>query len=125
MHTQKEPNPIFRFNNHIPNTNQMTGTICGISEGESKYIYHHLRSGCILNIETEWSSGERSLYALYYGSHRLGRLSTEMSNRVSFLLENDQAFRLTIGAIFREKYLPPAAIEVDLEWGKEDQVQAA
>lgn len=48
-----------------------------------------------------------------------------MSNRVSFLLENNQAFRVTIGAIFREKYLPPAAIEVDLEWGKEGHVQAA
>lgn len=125
MYTQKEPNHIFRFNNAIPNNNQINGIICGISEGESKYIYHHLRSGCILNIETEWSSGERSLYALYYGSHRLGRLSTEMSNQVSSLLKNGSAFRLTIGAIFREKYLPPAAIEVDLEWGKNELEKAA
>jgi hypothetical protein len=48
-----------------------------------------------------------------------------MSNQVSFLLKNGSAFRLTIGAIFREKYLPPAAIEVDLEWGKNELEKAA
>jgi hypothetical protein len=48
-----------------------------------------------------------------------------MSNLVSFLLENRLAFRLTIGAIFREKYLPPAQIEVDLEWGEAKFEKAA
>ena len=125
MLTRKEPNSIFRFHVHSPETNHVTGMICGLSEGESRYIYHHLRSGCILNAQVEWQSGSRCLYGLYYGSHRLGRMNTEMSNRLTGIIGQGIPCRITIGAVIREKYLPPSAIEIDLEWGEAERAKAA
>jgi hypothetical protein len=122
MHTQNELNSIYRIHTPLPHLNTESGLICGLTEGEAKYIYHHLRTGCILTVKPEWKSKGRCLYAVYYGTHRLGRLNTAMSGNIQKLESSGKVCRLTIGAIIREKYLPPSAIEVELQWGKDREL---
>jgi hypothetical protein len=48
-----------------------------------------------------------------------------MSNKLTDIISQGIPYRITIGGIIREKYLPPAAMEIDLEWGQAESAKAA
>ena len=99
----------------------MAGQLSGLMDGESKYIYHHLRSGSILSIKEL----RPRLFEVHFGMHRLGRLNPIMANKITELQRSSYPYRLTIGSIIREKYLPPSAIELELEWVEKKIEEAA
>lgn len=113
--------PIFRMRPEISSSRSLTGQLSGLLDGESRYIYHHLRSGCILSV----TQLQNQLFEVYFGSHRLGRLNPIMAGRLTELKLAGFQYRLTIGSIIREKYLPPSAIELELEWVEEKMDQVA
>ncbi len=88
----------------------------GMDKSEVPYIYHHLRKGCILQLHSICGSDSRHLlYTVNYGSYFLGLLSSSLARRVQQLELEGKIYRLTISAIIKEKYMPPTAIEVELE----------
>jgi hypothetical protein len=92
------------------------GFLGGIEKSDVPYIYHHLRKGCILKLNTISGFHNRHLmFGVNYGSYRIGILSSSMSKRIQELETSGRIYRLTISNIIREKYLPPTAIMVELE----------
>lgn len=87
-----------------------------MDKSEVPYVYHHLRKGCILQLHSVSGSDSRHLmYTVKYGSYFLGVLSSSLARRVRQLESEGKVYRLTISNIIKEKYLPPTAIEVELE----------
>lgn len=87
-----------------------------MDKSEVPYVYHHLRKGCILQLHSVSGSDARHLlYAVKYGSYFLGVLSSSTAKRIQRLEASGKVYRLTISKIVKEKYLPPTAIEVELE----------
>jgi hypothetical protein len=87
-----------------------------MDKSEVPYIYHHLRKGCILQLHSISGSDSRHLmYTVNYGSYFLGVLSSSLTKRIQQLELEGKIYRLTISNIIKEKYLPPTAIEVELE----------
>lgn len=87
-----------------------------MDKGEVPYVYHHLRKGCILQIRSLSGAENRHLmFSVHYGTYFLGILSSTLSKRVQQLEKQGKVYRLTISNILREKYLPPTAIEIELE----------
>lgn len=88
----------------------------GMDKGEVPYVYHHLKKGCILQIHSLSGADDRHLmFSVHYGSYFLGILSSTLSKRIEQLERDGKVYRLTISNILREKYLPPTAIELELE----------
>jgi len=84
---------------------------------ELNNIYHHLRGGCILGIGAVHSPDGRFMFhAVNYGPYRLGIMDSAISQRILELDGANVPYRITISRIDREKYMPPRAIEVELEW---------
>jgi hypothetical protein len=101
----------------IAQPNTMTAFLGGIDRGELPYIYHHLRKGCILQVGPLRSSDQRHLlFNVSYGGFHLGILSRMLADRILQLESEGRAYRLTIASIVREKYMPPTAVHVELEW---------
>ncbi|MCF8278065.1 MAG: hypothetical protein K9J17_15130 [Flavobacteriales bacterium] len=87
-----------------------------MDKGEVPYVYHHLRKGCILQLQTITGADARHLmFSVNYGAYFLGILSSSLAKRVQQLEAEGKIYRLTISHIVREKYLPPTAIEIELE----------
>lgn len=87
-----------------------------MDKGDVPYVYHHLRKGCILQIHSISGANERHLmFSVHYGTYFLGILSSTLAKRVQQLDKEGKVYRLTISNILREKYLPPTAIELELE----------
>ncbi|MBL4586018.1 MAG: hypothetical protein JKX84_03025 [Flavobacteriales bacterium] len=107
----------------FPQTTQLSGWLGGMDKSEVPFVYHHLRKGCILQL-TSINTGSipgnptrHLMFSVNYGSYRLGILSSTMARKIQELKAAGNVYRLTISAIEKEKYLPPTAIELQLEWG--------
>jgi len=114
-----------RFNNRdTPNT--LHATLGATDKGDLPFVYHHLKKGCILQLSTITGADARHLmFGVNYGSYRLGVLSSLQAKRVLDLENRGLPYRLTISRIEKEKYMPPTAIEVELEWGEEPLARVA
>lgn len=121
LNSTRNPFTIFRIDSATEGAQVLTGQLAGLMDGESRYIYHHLRSGSILTLNEIGPM----LAEVRFGSHRLGRLNPVMARKLQELNQSGLKYRLTIGAIIREKYLPPSAIELELEWVEEKLNQVA
>ncbi len=96
---------------------RITGWLGGMDKSEVPYVYHHLRKGCILQLHPiNGLHSKHLMYCVHYGSYKLGILNSTMAKRIQGLKDADLVFRLTISGIVKEKYLPPTAIELELEW---------
>lgn len=97
-------------------TNQQ-GWLGGIDKSDVPHVYHHLRKGCILQLHPiTGQNQEHLMYAVNYGSYRLGILSSRMARQIQKLERQGITYRLTISGMAKEKYLPPTGIELELEW---------
>jgi hypothetical protein len=97
-----------------------------MDKGEVPYVYHHVRKGCILQIHSLSVADDRHLmFSVHYGSYFLGILPSTLAKRVQQLDRNGKVYRLTISNILREKYLPPTAIELELEYGADHLADVA
>lgn len=102
----------------IARPNTITGQLGCIDRSDLPYIYHHLRKGCILSVH-RMSGDDRPLRLLkvsYSGLH-LGNLNYAMAERVRQLEQEGRPYRLTVDSLDREKYMPPTAVNVVLDWG--------
>lgn len=96
---------------------QQCAWLGAMDKSEVPYVYHHLRKGCILQLHPVHGSDNRHLlYAVKYGSYFLGVLNSSMAKRVQQLEIDGKVYRLTIAQIVKEKYMPPTAIAVELEY---------
>ncbi len=96
---------------------QINGWLGGMDKSDVPYVYHHLRKGCILQLQPiNGLHSQHLMYCVNYGSYKLGILNSTMARRIQELNEAGLVFRLTISGIVKEKYLPPTAIELELEW---------
>lgn len=101
----------------IAKSNTLSGHLGSIDRGELPIIYHHLRKGCILQLQAVYSNNQRLLFFnVSYGGFHLGVLNRLVADRIVALESEGLAYRLTIASIVREKYLPPTAVQVELEW---------
>jgi len=104
-------------------TTQLNGWLGGMDKSEVPFIYHHLRKGCILQLTSinmgsiHGAPTRHLMFSVNYGAYRLGILSSTMARKIQELKAAGSIYRLTISAIVKEKYLPPTAIELQLEWG--------
>jgi len=104
----------------IARPNSMVGNLGGVERSDLPYIYHHLRSGCILSLRPICGSEGRHLFFnVSYGGFHLGILGRQLADRVRELEAEGRVYRLTVESLTREKYLPPTAVTVVLEWGAE------
>lgn len=102
----------------FPQTTQLNGWLGGMDKSEVPFVYHHLRKGCILQLNPVRGEHSRHLmFCVNYGSYRLGILSSTMARKVQELQATGLTYRLTISSIVKEKYLPPTAIKLELEFG--------
>lgn len=89
----------------------------GTDHSDLAHIYHHLRSGCVLNLlPVTGGEGRFMFHHVMYGPYHLGLLDSRLSQRILELDAAEVPYRLTVSRIDREKYMPPRAIEVELEW---------
>ncbi len=110
--------PQFRSAISLAQPNTIEGRLGSLDRGELPYIYHHLRKGCILQVQRLFGTDQRHLlFNVSYGGFHLGVLSRNLADRILQLESESKPFRLTIACIEREKYLPPTAVQVALEWG--------
>jgi len=101
----------------IAKSNTLSGHLGSIDRGELPIIYHHLRKGCILQLQPVCGSDQRLLlFNVSYGGFHLGVLNRMLADRIVQLENEGRAYRLTIASIVREKYMPPTAVQVELEW---------
>lgn len=99
-----------------PLLTQQRAWLGAMDKSEVPYMYHHLRKGCILQLHSICGADSRHLlYTVNYGSYFLGVLNSSLAKRVQQLESEGKIYRLTISRIIKEKYLPPTAIEVELE----------
>lgn len=99
------------------NITALSGFLGGIDGSDVPHVYHHLRKGCILKLNVITGLNSRHLmFGVSYGSYQLGILSSTMARRIQQIQSGNLKYRLTISGIEKEKYLPPTAIKVELEW---------
>jgi hypothetical protein len=100
------------------NITALSGFLGGIDNSDVPFVYHHLRKGCILtlNVISGIDSNRQLMYGVTYGSYRIGVLSSTMARRIQQIKSRNLKYRLTVSGIEKEKYLPPTAIKVELEW---------
>lgn len=95
----------------------VNGFLGGIDRSDVPYIYHHLRTGCVLTIHSITGADNRHImFGVNYGSYRLGILNSYMAKRIAQLQASGSIYRITISQVVKEKYLPPTAIVVNLEY---------
>jgi hypothetical protein len=117
---------LFERHNDRNTLNALHATLGATDKGDLPFIYHHLKKGCILQLCSITGTDARHLmFGVNYGSYRLGVLSSTLAKRVLDLENRGLPYRLTISRIEKEKYLPPTAIEVELEWGEESLARVA
>lgn len=110
-----------RSDNRSSNTTQhgsltsTTGYLGGIDKSDVPFVYHHLRKGCILNLNSITTCQKHLMFAVNYGTYRIGTLNSSMSQRILDLQSAGKPYRLTITEVVKEKYMPPTAIIVELE----------
>jgi hypothetical protein len=110
--------PQFRSAISLAQPNTIEGRLGSLDRGELPYIYHHLRKGCILQVQRLFGTDQRHLlFNVSYGGFHLGVLSRNLADCILQMEAENKPFRLTIACIEREKYLPPTAVYVALEWG--------
>ena len=102
-----------RFQNAC--TTAIRGFLGGIDQSDVPFVYHHLRKGCILHLSSIVSGNRHLMFAVNYGSYRVGTLNSSMARKIQELQLHGKVFRLTIAQVVKEKYMPPTAIVVDLE----------
>lgn len=102
-----------RFQN--ANTTAIRGFLGGIDQSDVPFVYHHLRKGCILHLSSIVSGTRHLMFAVNYGSYRIGTLNSSMARKIQELQMSGKIYRLTIAEVVKEKYMPPTAIVVDLE----------
>jgi hypothetical protein len=91
--------------------------IGGTDSSDLAHTYHHLRSGCVLSLlPVTGGEGRFMFHHVMYGPYHLGLLDSRLSQRILELQANGVPYRVTVSRIDREKYMPPRAIEVELEW---------
>lgn len=111
--------PFFGTAVTVARPNTLNGQLGCIDRSDLPYIYHHLRKGCILQVQARQGAGmNHLLFNVSYGGFHLGVLSRPMSDRILALEAEGRGYRLTISGVVREKYLPPTAVHVELEWGE-------
>lgn len=118
MQFNKETNPALTAERvQYSNITALSGFLGGIDSSDVPHVYHHLRKGCILKLNVISGIGSRHLmFGVSYGSYRLGILSSTMARKIQQIQSGNLNYRLTISGIEKEKYLPPTAIKVELEW---------
>lgn len=115
--------PRIQNNSYI---DQHLAWLGAMDKGEVAYVYHHLRKGCILQVHSISGADDRHLmFSVHYGSYFLGILPSTLAKRVQQLDRDGKVYRLTISNIIREKYLPPTAIELELEYGADRLAEVA
>lgn len=93
------------------------GFLGGIDRSDLPFVYHHLRKGCLLSVHSIAGGDNRHfMYGVNYGSYRLGILNSQMAKRIDQLQSNGNMYRLTIAEVVKEKYMPPTAIIIQLEY---------
>lgn len=98
-------------------SNSLYALIGNTDRSDLDHVYHHLRGGCVLGTEAVFSPDGRFMFhRVVYGPYHLGLLDSRLSERLIELVAGNTPYRLTISRIDREKYMPPRAIEVELEW---------
>jgi hypothetical protein len=101
-----------------PRPDALLGPLGSVERSELPYIYHHLRKGCILDVQPVMAAnGTVLFFHVRYQGFRLGVLCRPLADRLSVLLAEGRPYRLTVSHLDREKYLPPTAVHVELEWG--------
>ena len=99
------------------NTVSINGFLGGIDRSDVPFVYHHLRKGCVLAIHSITGADNRHImFGVNYGSYRLGILNSQMAKRIAQLQSTGCIYRITIAEVVKEKYLPPTAIVVELEY---------
>ena len=97
-------------------TTRITGYLGGTDQSDMPFVYHHLKRGCILTLNSITGANNNHLmFSVNYGAYRLGVLSSTLSKRVQQLQTTGKMYRITIAEVVKEKYLPPTAILVELE----------
>lgn len=117
------PNPqvLLRPSIHLMRPNSLIGPLGGTDRSELPYIYHHLRSGCILQVEAVAGLDQQPLfYQVRYGGLLIGILCRPLADRIRQLETEGRAYRVTISEVVREKYMPPTEVHVMLDWGGSD-----
>lgn len=98
------------------NTTSFRGFLGGIDKSDVPFVYHHLRKGCVLNLSSILNGEQHLMFAVNYGAYRIGILSSSMSRKIQELHTSGKVYRLTIAEVVKEKYMPPTAIVVNLEF---------
>lgn len=97
--------------------NKYFGYLGGTDQSDMPFIYHHLKRGCILNLSSVTGLNNKHLmFSVNYGSYRLGFLNSTLSKRVQELQTAGKNYRITISEVVKEKYMPPTAVIVELEY---------
>lgn len=93
------------------------GYLGGTDQSDMPFVYHHLKRGCILKLSSITGVNNRHLmFSVNYGSYRLGVLNSTLSKRVQELQSSGKTYRITMSEVVKEKYMPPTAILVELEY---------
>jgi hypothetical protein len=115
------PIGLFRPALALARPNTLLGPLGGIDHSDLHHIYHHLRSGCILQLQpVQGLEHQHLFFQASYGGLNLGVLSRPLADRILQLEAEGRPYRVTVAELVREKYLPPTAVHVLLEWGIDD-----
>jgi hypothetical protein len=120
-------NRSFQFQDRIQtaNTTSIRAYLGGIEKSDLPFVYHHIRKGCILSLSSIVSGDRHLMFAVNYGSYRIGTLSSSMARKIQELQLSGKVYRLTIAEVVKEKYMPPTAILVELESGTDYLAEVA
>jgi len=111
---------FFRPSLTLARPNTLLGNLGSIDRSDLPYIYHHLRNGCILTVQpVQGAEQQHLLFNVSYAGLHLGILGRTLADRILQLESEGRPYRLTIATLVREKYMPPTAVQVLLDWGFE------
>lgn len=111
---------FFRPSLILARPNTLLGNLGGIDRSDLPYIYHHLRNGCILTVQpVQGAEQQHLLFNVSYAGLHLGILGRTLADRILQLESEGRPYRLTIASLVREKYMPPTAVQVLLDWGSD------
>lgn len=96
------------------NVTSFRGFLGGIDKSDVPFVYHHLRKGCVLNLNAIMNGERHLMFAVNYGAYRIGILNSSMGRKIQELQASGKVYRLTIAEVVKEKYMPPTAIVVEL-----------
>lgn len=104
----------------VARPNTLLGSLGSMERSDLPYIYHHLRNGCILTVSRmQGMDQQHLLFNVGYAGLHLGVLNRTLADRIVQLEAEGRPYRLTVAGLEREKYLPPTAVHVMLDWGCE------